>query len=86
MQTTLKQQTVRSNLTLSQSKHLTKDLRNMQKFKERQLQWDRQSDKIRRSTERYYQPTLLERSKKQLQVIPNPEKDDIIKNYVTSYW
>jgi hypothetical protein len=32
------------------------------------------------------QPTLLETSIKRLQVLPNPEKDELVKNYVNSFW
>ena len=31
-------------------------------------------------------PTLLDRSKKSLQVFPNPEKEDVVQNHINSYW
>lgn len=72
METTIKQQSVLSRYTQSQMKNMTRDLRKMQNFKDRQLQWDRQSSFIRKSIDKYVHPTLLERSLKKLQVMPNP--------------
>jgi hypothetical protein len=72
METTIKQQSVLSRYTQSQMKNMTRDLRKMQSFKDRQLQWDRQSSFIRKSIDKYVNPTLLERSLKKLQVMPNP--------------
>ncbi len=72
METTIKQQSVLSKYTQSQMKNMTRDLRKMQSFKDRQLQWDRQSSFIRKSIDKYVNPTLLERSLKKLQVMPNP--------------
>ena len=58
----------------------------MQNFKEYQSRWEKQSTRIKRESKDRKQPTLLERSKKNLVVMINPEKEEILKNYVTSYW
>ena len=77
--------TIMTKFTRSELKQLTKDRRNLQFFKSYEEKWNKQ-DELTKKKVTIGKLTLLERSRRKLQVIPNPEKDDIIKNYVTCYW
>lgn len=60
-----------SKFTRSEAKQLTRDRRNMQFFRAYEDRWSKQ-DALTRMRMSADKPTLLERSRKKLQVMPNP--------------
>ena len=86
MASTLKRSTLLTNRSQSEMRQITRDFRNMQFYKDYEEKWKKQSKLTRKRTDNIMNPTLLDRSKKALQVFPNPEKEDIIQNHVNTYW
>lgn len=65
---------------------LTRERRILQKFKERKEEWHAASVKLRKAVGKEGQLSLMEAGDGKLRVVPNPEKDDILQQYVNSYW
>jgi hypothetical protein len=57
----------------------------MQFYRDYQRFWEDSSRRIRKSVGGS-QATLLEGSVQRLLVLPNPEKEELLKNYVNSFW
>ena len=72
MGTTIKRSTIFSKMSHSDLRQYTRDARNLDFYKGYEEKWKRQSKLTRRRTDNFLHPTLLDRSKKAVQVLPNP--------------
>jgi hypothetical protein len=82
---TIQRSSVLSKLA-GREQELTRERRILQKFKERKQEWEAASVKLRKAAGKEGQLSLMQVDEGKLRVVPNPEKTDILKQYISSYW
>ena len=85
--TTIKRDTICSKFNREQQNVLSKDSKQLTRYKDYKSYWDEESNKLKKQTLRKpNQKTLLENNVKGLYVHDNEDKLDVINDFVVNYW
>jgi hypothetical protein len=82
---TINRNTMMSSLHREQQIEITKQTRNLERYKEYQEMWERKKGLLRQELQRKT-PLLMENNIKSLYAQPNQPKDEVINDFIVHYW